>query len=258
MNFALSLGFRVFLVGFVQWAGGLPGRAAFDAFLRLDEIQGEAVVDSHRNWIEIKSVEWGLSNAGFAARQQFSTISMTKPVDKATPLLFEHCASGKQIPNAAIELVQRSGAKLRFFRIELKDVRVASVQNSGTAGLTDQPFEQVQVAFGRIAWTYKEFDISGKPLRDIGAYWDLVKNEGGYSSESLLLLRVDAIRTEAGGLRMEWEAQPGQTYRILGSEAVTGPYIAVQTVVVDESGAVSHSIPIERASRFFVVEAVAE
>jgi type VI secretion system secreted protein Hcp len=247
---------RLGLILLLACTGVSRAGATFDAYLKLEGVPGEATDADHKDWILIESVSWAVSReSADALAPGFSHLSIVKPVDKATPLLLERCASGTQIPAATIELLRAEGERLRFFEIKLEDVLISSVANSGSADSTERPREEASLAFGRIEWTYTEFDLAGKPVMDHAAYWDLVRNEGGLIDLEPVL-RLTAVRLESGGLELNWTTRPEQTYRILGSEGVTGPYVEVMTVSADGSGAVSQTIPAVGARGFFIVEEV--
>src|ERR1039458_5904888 len=84
--------------------------AAVDYFLKIDGIEGEAKDKTHKNEIQLQSFSWGESNVGSmqagggggqgkVAMQDFH---FTMAVNKATPLLFQACATGVYIKRAIL------------------------------------------------------------------------------------------------------------------------------------------------------------
>lgn len=81
---------------------------AIDAYLQIDGIKGESQDSTHQGWIELTSAQWGVlqpksataSTAGghTAERREHRSISVTKLVDLASPLLMQTCSAGKTIP----------------------------------------------------------------------------------------------------------------------------------------------------------------
>jgi type VI secretion system secreted protein Hcp len=85
---------------------------AIDVYLQIEDIKGESQDDAHKAWIECISVNWALkqpksatsSTAGghTAERVEFSEIGFDKTADLASPMLAQHCAMGKTIPEAKL------------------------------------------------------------------------------------------------------------------------------------------------------------
>lgn len=77
---------------------------AFDAYIKIDNIPGEALDNDHKDWIEMLSYQFGMtqdisttaSSAGGAAagRAHLGDLQVTKHIDRASPKLFESAASG--------------------------------------------------------------------------------------------------------------------------------------------------------------------
>ena len=84
----------------------------FDAFLKINGIEGESQDDKHKNQIEILSFSWGANQtatgaassggARAAERVNQSDFSIVKSLDKASPKLFLHCCNGKHIPDVTL------------------------------------------------------------------------------------------------------------------------------------------------------------
>ena len=93
---------------------------AIDVYLQIDGIKGESADDKHKDWIECKSVNWGVmqpksataSTGGghTAERCEHSEIEFTKLADLSSPLLLQTCSSGKTIPKAKLEFMRADGA----------------------------------------------------------------------------------------------------------------------------------------------------
>ena len=87
---------------------------AFDAFIKIDGIEGESTDDKHPGWIEILSFGSGhsqnvsktASSAGGASaeRADFHDFAFEKFLDQATPKLALACASGEHIDTVRVEL----------------------------------------------------------------------------------------------------------------------------------------------------------
>jgi type VI secretion system secreted protein Hcp len=112
---------------------------ATNAYLQADPIKGESTDDKHKDWIEVLSFSHGLSQpvsgsgtgGRSASRADFSTLNVVKVVDKASVDLNMYCAQGKHIAKVVLEVCQETGEKVCFWKYELEDVMVSSVQVGG-------------------------------------------------------------------------------------------------------------------------------
>jgi len=164
---------------------------AFDAFLKIDGVEGESTDDKHKNWIEILSFNFGASQpftgsrssggAAAAERADISDFSVVKTLDKASPKLFLHCCKGTHYKEVTLELCRATGDKIKYMEYKMSDVLVSAVRPGGSAsGGEPLPLEEVALAFGKIELTYTQTDHkTGKPAGDVKAHWDLVSNKGG-------------------------------------------------------------------------------
>ena len=164
---------------------------AFDAFLKIATIPGESTDDTHQNWIEILSYSHGLTQAGSgsvssggsrtAERCDHQNFTITKTLDKASPLLALACCNGEHIAEIILEICRAGGDKNKYMEYTLNDVIVASVQPHGSTKWEETlPIEQISFNYGKIKWSYIETDHrTGKPGGTIMKYWDLTTNSGG-------------------------------------------------------------------------------
>lgn len=162
---------------------------AFDAFLKIDGIDGESTDDKHANWIEVLSYSTGLSQtasgsastAGGATSQRadFQDFSIVKALDKASPKIAVACADGTHIKSVILELCRAGGDKVKYMEYKLSNCIISSVRPGGSsAGNETLPLEEVAFNYGKIEWTYtqqKRGDGSGGG--QVAAGWDLEKNK---------------------------------------------------------------------------------
>lgn len=125
----------------------------FDVFLEIDGIQGSS---SHNGAIDILSWSWGASNpttvgGGGAGSGKVSMhdISITKKIDKASPLLYSFAKSGKRVKNMVLT-VSNGGSD--YLKIKMSDVMVSSYGLSGQGN--NQPIESVSFNFSKITVDY--------------------------------------------------------------------------------------------------------
>ncbi len=163
---------------------------AFDAFLKIDTIPGESTDDKHKDWIEILSYSWGVSQpatgsrstggARSAERVNVQDFSIVHSIDKASPKLFLSCCKGEHIKGVTVELCRATGDKQKYMEYKLTDVLVSSVRPGGSSkGGETLPLEEVSFNYGKLEITYTQTDTTGKPKGDVKANWDLVQNKGG-------------------------------------------------------------------------------
>jgi type VI secretion system secreted protein Hcp len=128
---------------------------AFDAFVKFGDIPGESTDKLHKDWIEVISFSWGVSNSttgatgggGGAGKSSIHDFSIVKYIDKASPALFEQCCSGQHIPEAAFELTNENDQS--FYKLRFTDVLISNVSpNGSTAGRA--PMEQLSFTFAQV------------------------------------------------------------------------------------------------------------
>ncbi|HEY6226991.1 MAG TPA: type VI secretion system tube protein Hcp [Verrucomicrobiae bacterium] len=157
----------------------LPNRAAVDIFLKITEIPGESTDAVHKDEIDISSYSFGMSNSttiggAGTGRVTFKDISLTKRVDKSSPLLMLDCAKGQRIPEAIITLAKSGADKpIDFLRITLTDAFVTSVASSAAAG-DDSPTESVSFNFAKIKFEYYQQHPDGSVTLAGTFGWDVV------------------------------------------------------------------------------------
>ena len=145
---------------------------AFDAFLKLDGIQGESQDKVHSGEIEIESFSWGASNTntgssgggGGAGKVSFQDLHFTMQTSKASPNLMLACCTGKHIPNGVLTCRKAGGAnQVEFMKIKLQDCLVSSYNfgsNSSDTGFSalggnaDKPDDQMTLNFVKIDFLY--------------------------------------------------------------------------------------------------------
>ena len=156
---------------------------AIDMFIKIDGIEGESLDDSHANEIQLESMSWGASNTGSfaegtgggAGKVSFTDLSCAKKLDKASPILYLSCSTGKHIPKAVLTLRKAGGKQEDYFRVTMSDVLVSSVQDSGHAQ-GDVPLESFTLNFAKIEFAYKPQKADGTLDAAITSGYDLKKS----------------------------------------------------------------------------------
>ncbi|MBU6400721.1 MAG: type VI secretion system tube protein Hcp [Verrucomicrobia bacterium] len=175
---------------------------AFDAFLKIDGIDGESTDAQHQGWIDILSFQWGVGRGlnsptggaaslfgGFGNTQQANTggalvpavqsppeaaFRFLKLVDSASPQIFLKLADGAAIKQATLTCRKAggdqtsAGALADFLKITFSDVLVSGFTDGGQIATDPQPMEQVSLNFTKI-----EIDVVGPQGTPVSASADL-------------------------------------------------------------------------------------
>ena len=157
---------------------------AFDTYVELTGIEGEATAKSFEKKIEIFSFSWGASapvtvgpgTGGMtASRVSISSFNVMKKTDVASPKLFKACCTGDHINKMTVSMRKQTGAGGQevFLTYKFDEVMVESVQWSGSSGGGDTPSESVSFAFGKVTVEYKTQDKTGKLAAGTPVVWDI-------------------------------------------------------------------------------------
>ncbi len=137
--------------------------AKVDYFLKIKGIPGESTKDKHKDEIEIQSWSWGETNAGSHASNTgggagavvMNDFTFTMTVNKASPDLFLHCATGKHIDEALLTCREAGGKQQEYLKIKFTELLVSSYQTGGGNGAdTIKPLETITFNFSRIDFSY--------------------------------------------------------------------------------------------------------
>ena len=157
---------------------------AFDAFARIDGIEGESTDEIYQGWIELlnysvavnQRVSSTASSAGGAGaeRANFQDLSFEKALDKSTPKLALACASGTHINNIIIEVCRAGSDKIKFMEYKLTNCIISRVATESGGAF---PFDKVSINYGKIQWSYiVQKRSGGGQAEHIASGWDLQKN----------------------------------------------------------------------------------
>jgi len=158
---------------------------AYDAFLKIKGVEGEATADGMDKAIDIYSFSWGVSNditiqgkGSSGGKAHAGSVNIMKKTDKATPVLLKNCALGKHMDEVEIVLRKQDGEKQDpFIIMTLKGVYVASIQHSGSSGGDSTPTESLSLAYTEIKYEYKFQDAKGKLTAASTFGWDVAANK---------------------------------------------------------------------------------
>lgn len=151
--------------------------AAVNYFLMVEGIDGESTSAQFEGTIEIESFSWGATQSAASSggggsgvgKVSLSDLSVVKRVDKASPPLFLHCATGRHIPRAVL-MARRNSPNVVFLQYELSDILVSSLKDAGTEG--EYPLEEVTFSYGKIVYKYVPILPTGQPGQPITVAYD--------------------------------------------------------------------------------------
>jgi len=146
--------------------------AAFDCYLQIEGIQGSVVEKGFEGAVALSSFSWGVSqpassHSGLATgKRQYEPIRFIKQIDKSSPILAKHCATGQHIPKAVL-YVRRpnaNGGLETYYKIEFEDCLITSVRagvdldSDGRSELV----EEFTITFKKITWTWIDGGITAE------------------------------------------------------------------------------------------------
>ncbi|HEX4507108.1 MAG TPA: type VI secretion system tube protein Hcp [Alphaproteobacteria bacterium] len=152
-------------------------------YLQFGSIQGDATQSAHVNWIQLLSVNWGLtrpvsnpagSTAGrVLAAPRLAELSVTKDEDSATIPLIQQALSGSP-QDATIDFIsEATGDGLVYYSIALKQA-VITAFTQGSSG--DRPVETMTFNFTQISFSGTQIDTDGTAGAPSSYGWDVAAN----------------------------------------------------------------------------------
>ena len=163
---------------------------AVNAYLYVDGVEGPST--SRTGCIDVLSFSWGVSQTSTygagasgkeakAGRADFSNLTIMKVLDKTTPLLCDHCATGNILSKVYILYDKPVGDKQQaYFRIWIKDALITSVQLSGS---NENPSESVSFAFQGVEVAYAPEKDDGSLDAAIRKGYDLEKLTADFAAD---------------------------------------------------------------------------
>lgn len=153
---------------------------AFDAFLKLDGIEGESQKEGHTKEIELRHWSWGGQNSGsFAVGSGGGTgkyatqdISFSTPCSQASAKLFAACTKGSHIGKGVI-CVRKSGGDSKPYdtlKITLENCLVSSHAHGGSSGGDDLGEDSFTINFSKVTYEYFVQDATKGTVASTGAH----------------------------------------------------------------------------------------
>ena len=138
-------------------------------YMKIPGVQGNVTAKGHEKWIEVKSLDFRVSNDvqmqtgktfnRFTSVPDFKLIDLTKLMDQSSHLLFEHSCSGKVISTVEIHCCSTGSTMTPYAKYVFSNVAVASYAAITTG---DQPVENIELGYTKVESTYQSRDASNK------------------------------------------------------------------------------------------------
>ncbi len=157
---------------------------AVDMFLKIDSIKGDAEDDKHKGEIEVLSWTWSVTQTGTthsgtgggAGKANVQDISVTKYVDRATPILLKHCLSGIHVKEAVLTVRKAAGTKpLEYVKMKMKEAIISSLTTGGH-GSDERLTETLGINFALVEFEYVPQKPDGSGDASIPMTWNIAKN----------------------------------------------------------------------------------
>ncbi|MFX0015398.1 MAG: Hcp family type VI secretion system effector [Promethearchaeota archaeon] len=148
----------------------------FVMYLHVDDINGEAIEENHEDWIDVLAYSHNVRIPDLTdptrsvGVRQHTPLRVTKMVDRASPKLYQFCVDGNSIASVKLEFCMTNEGHSVFYKIELQNARIVSVQDYGMSS-EDIPTETVSFVYERIKWVYTQYDSQGKALGNVETNW---------------------------------------------------------------------------------------
>lgn len=134
-------------------------------FLKIDGIAGDSLDAKHKGEIEVESFSWGVSNSaspgvgsggGGAGKAEFEDLNVVTPFSRASPRLFQACATGEHLRSAVLTGRQSGGkAQFEFVTLTLSDVLVSAYRTGVASADAVIPSDQFSLAYSKLQIEHK-------------------------------------------------------------------------------------------------------
>ena len=159
--------------------------AQVDYFLKITGVEGESTDDKHKGEIEVESFSYGATQQGIghsgggggAGKVAMQDFHFVMRVSKASPKLFQACATGEHLKDATLVARKAGKEQQEYLKIKLTDVLVSSFQQGGSGGSNVVPVDQISFNFAKFEVEYKEQKSDGSLGGAVKGGYDLKANK---------------------------------------------------------------------------------
>ena len=155
---------------------------AVEIFLEIDNVEGESQKAGFKDKIDLLNYSWHSSQSatrqsgtgGGSGQANVGDISISKYMDKATPVMYKALLDGKHFDQAKITVRKVTGGKpLNYLVIVMDEVIISSYQTGTGTGGDDRIFESMSLNFRKFKMTYTVQDGKGAGAAQVPVEYDI-------------------------------------------------------------------------------------
>ena len=222
------------------------GESALSCYLNLSGIPGTSTDAGFANWTDVLAFQFGVTHPAGTNSPSFTDLFLSKITDATSPVLAQDAATGAYLPSATLQVVNASS--LQVYEIQLYNVSVSSLSDDGTAGGTSLN-ESLTLHFGKMSWTYTQYDSQGANPTNITTDFDLL-----YGKMPAILSVSGVQNPGSGTMDVTWNARAVTTYDILGCPEVNGTYTFITSVTATNLAPMTLTLPAIGGMYFYRIQ----
>ena len=160
-------------------------------YMKVDGIEGNVTAKGHENWIGLKSANFdvkrhlstdpGRISDREGTRPSISEVTITKIMDKSSPLLFGESCVGKAKSEVQIDICQTDSSHLNTYaQLTLNNVIISGYELDANHSKKEQntsahqyPQEKITLSFDKIELRYTPYNDKNEPESPIPSGYDL-------------------------------------------------------------------------------------
>lgn len=149
-------------------------------YIKYEGIDGEATHETHKKWLDVGSMQWGVGRAiatpsgstsnREASEPSVSEITITKLMDSSSPKFFIESCTGGVGKKVEIHLVTTGNPGNTYASYILTNTLVSSYSMSSGG---DRPQESISLSFTKIEYKFIPYDDKNKAGSPIAVSYDI-------------------------------------------------------------------------------------
>lgn len=155
-------------------------------YVKYDGIDGEATHESHKKWLDVASIQWGVGRgistpAGSTANREasepsVSEVTLTKLMDASSPKFFTEACVGAVGKKVVIHLVTTGSPGNTYAEYALTNALVSAYSMSSGG---DRPSESISISFTKMEFKFIPYDDKNKAGTPIAVSYDISTTKAG-------------------------------------------------------------------------------
>jgi type VI secretion system secreted protein Hcp len=165
----------------VSWPIAVDAAPQIKMYLRVDGVPGELTDDLHKGCMEVQAYEhqphiWGdphVTEGGRTDDLRACRLTVTRPVNKATPALVLQYCKQTPIPTVTLELWREGGPVPQKMMVYTHhECALNAIRNMKGLMADSSPTEELTFVCSAMEWAFTEYDAGGKPKGEVRTQWD--------------------------------------------------------------------------------------